>query len=386
MQHPRILGVAFLLAVVCALSAGAEVTDGLVAHWTFDEVDGSPLADVAGKHAGVVHGATPGEEGRHGTSYLFSGAADDYVDAGDGLQLPGNQATIAAVVRARAFTPSLAKGEANSRNGIFGSDNCNIFFALTDQGRVLFAWDAGRRDYQHIYTDPADAVPESRWRHVAATRDGTTMTLYVDGVVRKVQTHFSPGPFGHFDRNCIGRINGRPGRDFDGWIDDLRVYDRALSPGEIWSLAKAVGLANPILPPPGNLRRVSYNHRELVVDLSVGLYAWPLPMDYDGDGDVDLVVSCADVPYNKACFFENPGGDVKMPVFKPAAPIGSGMYNVQVSYTDGQPRVLLPAVEFENVPGNAFALPRAIPLDRNIHPNKVRANQWKYRDYDGDGD
>ena len=384
MPHPRNLGVALLLSAICALSGKADVTEGLVAHWTFDEGNGNQLADVVGGHHGVVHGATPGQEGRRGTSYLFSSAADNYVDAGDSLQLPGNQATIAAVVRARAFTAPLAKGEANSRNGIFGSDNCNMFFALTDQGRVVFAWDAGQRDYQHIFTDPADAVPESRWCHVAATRDGATMTLYVNGVARKAQTHFSPGPFGHLDRNCIGRINGKPGRDFDGWIDDLRVYDRPLSPSEIWSLAKAAGLANPIVPAPGNLRRVSYNNPGLVVDLSVGLYAWPLPMDCDGDGDLDLIVSCSDVPYNKACLFENPGGDAKMPVFKPAVPVGSGMYNVQISYTDGQPRVLLPAVEFEDVRSNAFALPRAIPLDRNIHPNKVRANQWKYCDYDGD--
>jgi hypothetical protein len=37
--------------------------------------------------------------------------------------------------------------------------------------------------------------------------------------------------------------------------------------------------------------RLAYHHPRLVVDLGVGLWAWPLPMDYDGDGLMDLVMS-----------------------------------------------------------------------------------------------
>ena len=68
------------------------------------------------------------------------------------------------------------------------------------------------------------------------------------------------------------------------------------------------------------LERVKYNNPGLVVDLGVGLWAWPLPMDYDSDGDYDLVVSCPDKPYNGIYFFENTGGNIKMPVFKPFLP------------------------------------------------------------------
>jgi len=133
------------------------------------------------------------------------------------------------------------------------------------------------------------------------------------------------------------------------------------------------------------LQRLRYNHPGLTVDLGVGLWAWPMPMDYDGDGDLDLVVSCADVPYNGTYLFENPGGDAKMPVFKPAVRIDRGMRNVQVSYVNGQPRVLTPATEYRDFRTKLFSQPVKLPAPARIRLGKLRANQWRYADFDGDG-
>ncbi|MDQ3331116.1 MAG: FG-GAP-like repeat-containing protein [Planctomycetota bacterium] len=143
------------------------------------------------------------------------------------------------------------------------------------------------------------------------------------------------------------------------------------------------------------LRRLPYSNPGLTVDLGVGLWAWPLPMDYDGDGDMDLVVSCPDKPYNGTYFFENPGGDRQMPVFKPAVRLGKGHANIQVSFVDGQPRVLIPGAEIESLHPSAPGSEDAFAATRNIYPTpwvhqhdqvrKIRANQWRYVDYDGDG-
>ncbi len=138
------------------------------------------------------------------------------------------------------------------------------------------------------------------------------------------------------------------------------------------------------------LERVKYNNPGLVVDLGVGLWAWPLPMDYDGDGDYDLVVSCPDKPYNGTYFFENTTDDMKMPVFKPAVRIGKGFGNIQVSYVDGKPRVLRPAKELVHFQNKDQDFEKTIEIysTGKIHEAKgrTRANQWKYCDYDGDGD
>lgn len=136
------------------------------------------------------------------------------------------------------------------------------------------------------------------------------------------------------------------------------------------------------------LERLKYNNPGLVVDLGVGLWAWPLPMDFDGDGDLDLVVNCPDKPYNGVYFFENNTGDTaknKLPVFKPARRISKGLENVQVSYVNGNPRVLSPGTEHPDFLKTGLENGKKLPLPANIHPNKVRANMWRYVDFDGDG-
>jgi hypothetical protein len=134
------------------------------------------------------------------------------------------------------------------------------------------------------------------------------------------------------------------------------------------------------------LVRIGFNNPGLVVDLGVGLWAWPLPMDYDGDGDHDLLVVCPDVPYDGLYLFENPGGDSKMPVFRPAVRLDKAVKNAQVCYVDGVARVLSPGKEYRNFRTTYFADPSPLGPDAEIHEGNLRANQWKYCDYDDDGE
>ena len=136
------------------------------------------------------------------------------------------------------------------------------------------------------------------------------------------------------------------------------------------------------------LERLHYNHPGLIVDLGVGLWAFPLPMDFDGDGDLDLVVDCPDKPSNGVWFFENAGGDTAknpLPVFKAGRRIGKGVQMAQVSYVDGLPRVLTPGREHPDFLKTGLDRAVKLPLPENVHPRKVRANMWRYADYDGDG-
>src|SRR5436305_1865595 len=96
------------------------------------------------------------------------------------------------------------------------------------------------------------------------------------------------------------------------------------------------------------LERLKYNNPGLTVDLGVGLWAFPLPMDFNGDGKLDLVVSCPDKPSNGTYVFENPGVDTAknaLPVFKAGRRISKGLQFAGVSFVDGKPRVLTPARE-----------------------------------------
>ena len=135
------------------------------------------------------------------------------------------------------------------------------------------------------------------------------------------------------------------------------------------------------LLPAADLERIQYNHPDLVVDLGVGLWAWPMPVDWDGDGDLDLLVDCPCKPYNGIWFFENPGGS-KTPVFKAGRRVHASRRNIQVCWVDGKSRFLLPGAE---VSADFTKTTKIYPTTRVEKHRKIRANQWKYVDYDDDG-
>ena len=135
-------------------------------------------------------------------------------------------------------------------------------------------------------------------------------------------------------------------------------------------------------------KRLNYNNHGSESYLGVGLWAMPLPVDYDKDGDYDLLVSCKDKPWNGIYFFENTSGGV-FPVFEPPVRVGDAYKNIQISYVDGKSRFLLPGkelVDFTSVfsEENAKILFPEDAFDK-LH-NKIRFNQWKYVDYENDGD
>lgn len=150
------------------------------------------------------------------------------------------------------------------------------------------------------------------------------------------------------------------------------------------------------LAPAADLEPLRYNDPDLVVDLGVGLWAWPIPCDADGDGDFDLVVSCPDKPSNGVWLFENTTGDTArdpLPVFSPARRISATVHYVMPSFVDGSVRVLAPGVEYRDFPRIGIARPERLPVAAQWYvPRgtqkkgpKVRHNQWRLADFDGDG-
>jgi hypothetical protein len=134
---------------------------------------------------------------------------------------------------------------------------------------------------------------------------------------------------------------------------------------------------------------IFFNNPGLVTDLGVGLWAWPLPMDYDGDGDNDLVVACPDTPYNGIYFFENITGHSEIPLlFAPPVRIAAGERHLQVCFVNGEPRVLGRGVEYQNFRNAGLSEPLSLfPFDSLEKPfTRVRFSQWKYVDYENDGD
>src|SRR5262245_10276894 len=152
------------------------------------------------------------------------------------------------------------------------------------------------------------------------------------------------------------------------------------------------------------LPRLPHNNPGTLVDLGVGLWAWPLPIDYNKDGLMDLVVVCTDRPYNGAWYFENSGqidSQLKLPIFKPAVLIGKSAPSAAISYVTGKPIVTATAstqsrdTNLYSFRGNVFPdflasqfskpVKMAVPEKIHLEPGNIRQNQWKFVDYDGDG-
>ena len=187
-------------------------------------------------------------------------------------------------------------------------------------------------------------------------------------------------------------LSGVSFRYTDGGRTDVQVFTREAKAGEKVVVPQG-GWSGGLLLVGASfsrlLERMPANNPGATVELGVGLWAWPMPMDFDGDGDLDLVVACPDKPYNGVYFFENPAGrgeTNKMPVFKKGRWISKAPSNVQVSYVDGVPKVLSPGLAYPDFMATGFA--KAVKIEGvkpNVHTNAVRANMWRYVDYDGDG-
>lgn len=145
------------------------------------------------------------------------------------------------------------------------------------------------------------------------------------------------------------------------------------------------------------LGRLLHHNPGLLTDLGVGLWAWPLPMDYDKDGRMDLVVVCPDRPSNGIYFFRNRGEHdpvTRLPIFDPAIRVGDTRQASwgagpapAVSFIDGQPVVTTTGAVHPAFRTRGFAAP--VPLVEpgrvTLVPGRVRDSLWRFADVDGDG-
>jgi len=220
-----------------AVDIGAYEYDGpdqLVAHWTLDERQGQWARDEVGTADGLVFGSRQWRpyEGRLGGALDFDGLGD-FVDCGTDTAFEIRDAiTVTAWIKVRAFDRDyqaiITKGDSAFRLQRYANMGV-LEFACTGVDVPGTTW-------SNIWgTIPVD---DGRWHHAAGVYDGQRMYLYVDGVLDVSNT-----ATGRLDLNTypvlIGENAERPQRYWNGLIDDVRVYARALNGAEIRRLAEA---------------------------------------------------------------------------------------------------------------------------------------------------
>ena len=238
------LFLAFVALMVFGWSSGASalpvnnsIIAGLVAAYEFS----GNADDVSGNgNDGVVNGATLAADrfGNLGSAYSFDGL-DDTVDS-SGVFAPQNEGTLSLWFSMNGSSPTDSIISSRSDNGYLDGD----FFLSPDQSTNAISvhyWSGAGAWYGVGSSAPLGA---EGWHHVALawSTDGIAK-LYVNNVVTNGMS--VPVPiFGNVPL-AIGRAGhihyGNPNYDFfSGVIDDVYIYDRALSPTEVQTLYSAV--------------------------------------------------------------------------------------------------------------------------------------------------
>lgn len=201
----------------------------------FDETSGTAAADSSGNGwAGALLNGPLWVAGRIENSVDLDGT-DDYVDLPDGVVSGLTDFTIATWVY-------LDSNSNWSRIFDFGTGKSTNMF-LTPQnganGRVRFAiTTGGGASEQQINTTAT--IPLQTWTHIAVTWAGNLGILYINGneAGRNSAMTLNPSSLGSTTQNFIGKSQYADPY-LDGRIDDFRILNRALSPGEISDLAYA---------------------------------------------------------------------------------------------------------------------------------------------------
>ncbi len=211
------------VTVTISNSGGPVPGGGLVAAYGFDAGSGTTAADSSGKgNVGSLSGPAWSGAGRFGSALSFDGV-NDWVAVPDASSLDLTTGmTLEAWVR-----PSALGGW---RTVVFKERPGGVVYAS-------YADQAASRPLGEVFIGSersatgTAALPVNAWSHLATTYDGSFLRLYVNGVL----TSSAPVTGAMTASTGLLRLGGNSvwGEWFAGLIDEVRIYDRALSAAEV---------------------------------------------------------------------------------------------------------------------------------------------------------
>lgn len=206
----------------------ADFPQGLMLHFSFDQAEtGGVITDRTGRNNGRAFGAKWTSIGNQGGAYEFT-STNSYIQVTNTPFLNATQATFAVWFK-------------TSRSD---SIERYILDKLVDRGYALSiageSKDKGKLcvGINSNYCLSDNVVTDGVWHHGAATYDGENMKLYVDGKLQKQVVPWRGEIPANTNDLTIGMNRSNPapqemGQSFDGAIDDLMIFNHALSEAEV---------------------------------------------------------------------------------------------------------------------------------------------------------
>lgn len=152
------------------------------------------------------------------------------------------------------------------KNGTSSTD-CHIYFSIISTTRL----NLGVNGPSSSVTATGQTFTTGTWYHVAATYDGTTATIYLNGVELKHDTVTTACPTGRLNMNINGRSTNAANTGVTGHItcsfNDFRLYDNCLSAAEIKEISQGLvlhyKLDSPYIEPTTNLLTAAESYANL---------------------------------------------------------------------------------------------------------------------------
>lgn len=231
------------------IDALVGLTRGLVGYWPLDEGSGVEVQDRSPySHHGVLTNPRPFSwtNGVLGGALFFDGSIREestYVAIPDApsLRIAGS-ISFSAWVRPDDLTrdaPVLAKEGDGKLSYWFGVFGVNVEGAQPGNFGVLFDLD-GSQPWT-VYDRNQGQVVQGEWNHIASTWDGATIRHYLNGEALPETLAFAGPIFNHDAFLAIGVNSAYNYTAFRGAVDEVRLYNLALSPAEVLALYVAGG-------------------------------------------------------------------------------------------------------------------------------------------------
>lgn len=217
-------------------SSSSSLQQGLVAYYSFD--DGTAKDSSGHGNNGTINGGATFARGKIGQALNFDGI-NDYVSIPDNklIDISGN-ITLSAWVKFNTLKDKqkiFYKGHTS-----FPWENYEMYTKKTSNGiyEIIFQRADNLSKYQSVgYSAGGTGIKTNVWYHITGVKEGSLMKLYIGGV-EKSDWMYGDAFNLAFNTDMVLAIgsNSWYGDNFSGVIDEVRIYNRALSASEVASL------------------------------------------------------------------------------------------------------------------------------------------------------
>jgi len=199
-------------------------TSGLVGYWRFEEGSGTTASDSSGNgNSGTLYNSPIWTNGYFGNALGFDGV-DDYVNLPSTVQLTNQSFTIMSWMKPSSLTGNYQ---------MFGPTQWNAvgIGLVAGSNQIFCQFNTGGLNIQS-----SAIVPNTnQWYHVVCSFDWSTslLSIYVNGT--RINSWTATNPSFNWNNFYIGS-QGPDGNLFNGTIDEVQVWNRALTASEIYEM------------------------------------------------------------------------------------------------------------------------------------------------------